>query len=143
MKKSWVLVGLVVAVLAGFGMKLWADGSFVSAPGPVVAATGQNYYYPAAQSSSPGALLVQDASLTYRYSNAVVTTTSSLTVFQIPALPLMTKAQIVALTPATTGQIAMCTDCSVYSVCVSTGVGLGAWSVVGSSAPGNTRVVCQ
>ncbi len=141
-KLKLLVLGLLVAGLCGLG-KLWADGSFVSAPGPVVAATGQNYYYPAAASPSAGGQLVNDGSLTFRWSNGVVGTTSALTVFQIPSFPLITKAQMAALTPATTGQVFMCSDCSVYTLCASTGVALGAWVVVGSSAPSNSRVACQ
>lgn len=140
MKKAWLLGFAVLATLA---VKVWADGSFVAAPGPVVAATGQNYYYPAAASPTAGGQLVNDGSLTFRWTNTVVTSTDSLTTLQIPAFPLMTSSQIDALTPATTGQVVMCSNCSVYSLCVSTGIGPGAWSVVGSSAPTNSRIACQ
>lgn len=134
MKKSLVL-GLMLAVLAGLGSKVWADGSFVSAPGPVVAATGQNYYYPAAPSPTAGGLLVNDGSLTYRYSNAVIGTTTSLTVLQFPVLPSATLAQLNALTASATGQIVYCSNCVNSQLCVSSGtLGVGAWVAVSSGA---------
>lgn len=125
MKKSWVL-GVLLSGLALYGLKVWADGSFVSAPGPVVAATGQNYYYPAASAPTAGALLVQDGSLTFRYSNAVIGTTTTLTVLQFPTLPSATLAQLQALTPAATGQIVFCSNC-VYPMVISSGTTANAW----------------
>ncbi len=132
MKKSWVL-GVLLSGLALYGLKVWADGSFVSAPGPVVAATGQNYYYPAASAPAAGALLVQDGSLTFRYSNAVVGTTTTLTVLQFPTLPSLTLAQLNALTPSTTGQMAYCSNCVNTTIVISSGIGANAW--VNASSP--------
>ena len=127
MKKSLAVIGLILAMAGSY--KLWADGSLVSAPGPVIAATGQNYFYPAAQSPTAGGLLVQDGIGAFRYSNAVVTTTNSVTVYQMPVLPQLTQAQILALTPATTGQMTMCTNCTRSTICISSAVVVGSWVI--------------
>lgn len=137
MKKSLVLGLLVVSV----GL-LWADGSFVSAPGPVVAATGQNYYYPAAASPAAGGQLINDGNLTFRWSNTAVTSTTSLTVLQFPAFPSATIAQINALTPAAAGQVVFCSNCTRAPLCVSTGTASTQWAIVGSTGS-LTTTVCQ
>lgn len=137
MKKSWVL-GLFVLMVSGVCLKVWADGSFVNAPGPIIAANGQNYNYPAAPSTNPGGLLVNDGVGTYRYSNAVITTTTSLVSLQFPVMPLITKGQELVLPSATTGQFALCTDClnsgsGKGSLCYSTGtVNVGSFVNVSS-----------
>ena len=43
-----------------------------------------------------------------------------------------TLAQLDVLTPATTGQIMGCSDCN-FQLSVSSGIGAGAWLIVGSS----------
>lgn len=124
MRKSWVLA--IVFGMFMFVTKAMADGSFVNAPGPIIAANGQNYNYPAAASPTAGGLLVNDGVGTYRYSNAVIQTTNSLVALQFPTLPSITKAQELLLTAATTGQFVFCSDCanagsSKGTVCLSTG----------------------
>lgn len=148
MKKSWFIM-LFLSGSMMFGIyRLWADGAFVTAPGPVIGATGQNYAYPVAPATSPGALLVQDGIGTFRYSNAVVTTTTSLVALQFPALPLVTAAQELLLTAATTGQMIFCTNCANAgatkgAICVSTGSTNVDQFVTVSTGATASAVVCQ
>jgi hypothetical protein len=44
-----------------------------------------------------------------------------------------TVAQMLALTPATTGQLIYVSDAATSKVCVSTGIGVGAWVAVSLS----------
>lgn len=118
------LLGAVAVLLMLGGYKVFADGNYAGAtPGPVVGATGQNYSYPSAQAPAPGGILVQNgpSGTLFNWSNTVNTTTTSLTSNQFPALPILTLAQLQALIPSTTGQIAFCSNCVSESVCVSSG----------------------
>lgn len=120
--KKYLLCAVAVMFFF-YGYKVFADGSYVTAPGPVISASGQNYSYPNAQAPAPGGVLVQNGTTgtQFNWSNTVNTTTTSLTVNQLPALPSLTLAQINALTPATTGQIAFCSNCTSSAICVSSG----------------------
>lgn len=51
-----------------------------------------------------------------------------------PALPSYTAAQTLVLTPATTGQILFCNNCTATLVCVSSGVSNGAWVALSTAA---------
>jgi len=140
MKKYWV--GVVAVLSLCYGYKVYADGNYAPAPGPIIAATGQNYSYPAAQAPAPGGVLIQNGptGTLFNWSNAVVGTTTSLTVMQLPALPILTLAQINALTPATTGQIAFCSNCTTSSICVSSGTAAVGSFVAVSSATGTNKI---
>lgn len=135
--KKYLLCAVIGSALF-CGYKAYADGSYATAPGPVIAATGQNYSYPAAQAPAPGGLLVQNGAngTLFNWSNSVVTTTTSLTVNQLPALPSLTLAQLNALTPATTGQIVFCSNCASESICISSGSTAVGQFVAISSATG-------
>lgn len=50
-----------------------------------------------------------------------------------PVLYGITIAQITALTPSATGQLIFCKDCAITNVCVSTGIGQGAWVAISSN----------
>lgn len=133
------LMGSVAVMSLFCGGKVFADGNYAGAtPGPVVGATGQNYSYPSAQAPAPGGVLVQNgpSGTLFNWSNTVVVTTSSLTPNQFPALPILTLAQLNALTPSTTGQIAFCSNCASSSVCVSSGSTAPQQFVAISSATG-------
>lgn len=139
MKKSWAVVLVLVGIALFSVYKIWADGSVINAPGPVIAATGQNYNYPSSQSPQAGGVLVNDSVIGFRWSNAVVGTTNSLTTLQFPTLPSVSLAQLNQLTPATTGQVAFCNNCVNSNVCVSSGLIVGAWVAVSSGSTSSAQ----
>lgn len=138
------LLGAVAVMSLFCGYKVFADGSYVATPGPVISATGQNYSYPNAQAPAAGGLLVQNgpSGTLFNWSNAVVTTTTSLTVNQLPTLPSLTLTQLNALTPATTGQIVFCSNCTSSSLCVSSG-SVAAGSFVAISSATGVNKACN
>lgn len=138
------LLGAVAVMSLFCGYKVFADGNYVTAPGPTISASGQNYSYPNAQAPAPGGMLVQNGTTgtQFNWSNTVNTTTTSLTVNQLPALPSLTLAQINALTPATTGQIAFCSNCTSSSLCVSSG-SVAAGSFVSISSATGVNKACN
>lgn len=127
--KKWLLgVGLLILPTL-----LIADGNYQPVLSPNT--TGGNYSYPNAPAPASGGVLVNNSGTLFNWSNAVVGTTTSLTATQFPALPLLTLAQIQALTPYTTGQIVMCTNCTQSPICVSTqSVTQGGWVVASGTA---------
>lgn len=133
MKKWLAVVGLtLIPALCLVTKRVHADGNFL--PVLVVSSTtNQGYLYSNSPSSSQtGGVLVNNGGGAFNWSNLAVGTTTSATVTQFPAFSLLTSAQIQALTPATTGQMVMCTNCTGYgngilSVCISSGVAANQW----------------
>lgn len=143
--KKWLAVTALSLAVLFVSKNARADGNYL--PVLVVSSvTGQGYAYPnSASSSTPGSVLVNNGGGAFNWSSAAITSTTSLTVFQLPALPTLTLAQLTALTPATTGQIAVCTNCTQSVVCVATGTASGTqWAVVsGTTATGGLFGVCR
>lgn len=120
--KKYLLVGVAVVLLGAW--KVWADGS----SRPVLdLGNGTSYLYPNGASPQGGGVMVNNGVNQFQWSNGVVVTTTAATVFQMPALPLLTLNQINALTPATTGQLTFCTNCVASPVCVSSSVFAAGW----------------
>lgn len=140
MKKYLALVGLFVIPMLFLTKNVCADGNYTSV---LVTSTNTNqgYLYPAVGLSNVppvGGLLVQNGAL-FNWSNTSVTSTNSATSQQFPAFPLLTSAQLNALTPATTGQLIVCTNCATFNagsigICASSGSVLtGQWIQVSSA----------
>ncbi len=118
----WAVAVVSFGLLANMAM---ADGNRQAG---LVLPNGNQYLYPTAQPTSPGGLVVYDANGGANWSNVVNTSTNAATVFTFPALPSVTLAQLDALQPQTTGQVAFCSNCTQSYVCVSTGsTTIGAW----------------
>ena len=97
--------------------------SFVS--GPVAAATKQGHALPASKITVPNGGDVDGLEIDQDDTgqNAVKISSGGV------VLAFKTVAQFNALTPVTTGQLFMCSDCTRSTLCVSSGVLTGAWVV--------------
>ena len=114
---------LAVAVLLALPALLIADGNYT--PAMVVSTTtGQGFLYPASTSApTAGGVLVSNGGGILNWSNQTSTTTVT-----GPAIQSLTKAQLQALTPSTTGQMEYCSNCVQTTVVVSSGsTAAGQW----------------
>ena len=123
MKKALVVAGLLLIPALFLSKAVKADGTYT--PALVVNTTSnQGYLYPVTSTTTlpaAGGFLVNNNGGLFNWSNAFIQSTSAATASQLPALPMLTIAQINALTPATTGQMVMCSNCTGTNVCVSSG----------------------
>lgn len=69
----------------------------------------------------------------YDYQNSTDSGAPSITAAAPVSLYSRTIAQLNSLTPVTTGQIVYCNNCTIATICVSSGVLTGAWVVVSST----------
>jgi hypothetical protein len=117
MKKVWVALAVVVCL--GVGIKLFAGAGNQFNWGTQY---GSSWQTPDDSKTTAGQVL----SIGSNGGSVVVAGSGALT------LGTYTLAQLNALTPATTAQLTICSNC-LNAVAISTGIGIGAWTTAASS----------